>query len=173
MPLFESIQNLAFFSTIRESALAYPVILATHLSCIAIFGGAILMTDLCLLGLAMTDQPASDLLVQLRNWKRIGFVVMVASGLLLAGSKAETYYANPYFHLKLVLLTLGGMHALAFRRRVHRTPHKRACVSLTNSPHGPLIGRTAVVGPRRIPVEQPQPLAIGREVAERSGMYPR
>jgi len=130
MPLFESIQNLTFFSTIRESALAYPVILATHLSCIAMFGGTILMTDLRLLGLAMTDQPASDVLVQFRNWKRIGFVMMAVSGLLLAGSKAETYYANPYFHLKLVLLALVGMHALAFRRCVHRTPKLAACLSL-------------------------------------------
>jgi len=49
--------------------------------------------------------------------------MMAAGGLLLAGSKAETYYANPYFHLKLVLLALVGMHALAFRSR---------CIGLRN-----------------------------------------
>jgi hypothetical protein len=119
-----SIQNLSLFAAIRESALAYPIILASHLSSIALFGGAILMTDLRLLGLAMTAQPPSDVIGQFRVWKRIGFVIMAASGILLAGAKAETYYANPYFHLKLATLGLVGVHALVFRRRVYRNAAK-------------------------------------------------
>jgi hypothetical protein len=119
MPLFEAIQNLQLFTEIRESALAYPIILSTHLSSIALFGGAILITDLRLLGLAMRGQLASDVIAQLRNWKRIGFVMMVSTGILLAGAKAASYYANPYFQLKLSLLCLVGMHALVFRRRVY------------------------------------------------------
>jgi hypothetical protein len=119
-----SIQNLALFTAIRESALAYPIILACHLSSIAVFGGTILMTDLRLLGLAMTGQPPSDVIGQFRVWKRIGFVTMAASGILLAGAKAETYYANPYFQLKLAMLALVGAHALVFRRQVYRNAAK-------------------------------------------------
>jgi hypothetical protein len=119
MPLFESIQSLGLFTAIRESALAYPIILSTHLSSIALFGGAILMTDLRLLSLALTCEPASDVIGQLRNWKRIGFVMMASSGILLAGAKAATYRGNPYFQLKLGLLALVGVHALVFRRRVY------------------------------------------------------
>jgi hypothetical protein len=130
MPLFESLQNLGFFSAIRESALAYPIILATHLSCIALFGGAILMTDLRLLNLAMTDQPVSDVVASLRIWKGIGFAVMVVTGALLAGAKAEMYYANPYFQSKLILLGLLGVHALVFRSRAYRTPKLAAYLSL-------------------------------------------
>ena len=120
MPLFDTIQSLEFFTAIRESALVYPVLLASHLSSIALFGGAILMTDLRLLGLAMTDHPAQDVIGQLRNWKRIGFIIMAVTGILLAGAKAETYYGNPYIQLKLGLLVLVGVHALIFRRRVYR-----------------------------------------------------
>ncbi len=137
MPLFEAIQSLEFFTAIRESALANPVILASHLSAIALFGGTILMTDLRLLGLAMTAQPASDVIAQFRIWKRIGFVVMAATGILLAGAKAGMYYPNPYFQLKLGLLALVGVHALVFRRSVYRniSPKPRiaklaACLSL-------------------------------------------
>jgi hypothetical protein len=46
--------------------------------------------------------------------------MMAASGVLLAGAKAETYYGNPYFQLKLGLLALVGAHALVFRRTVYR-----------------------------------------------------
>jgi hypothetical protein len=84
-----AIQNLALFSAIRESALAYPIILASHLSSIALFGGTILMTDLRLLGVAMTGQPPSDVIGQFRIWKWIGFVVMAASGILLAAPKPK------------------------------------------------------------------------------------
>ncbi len=124
MPLFDSIQNLQFFTAVRESALAYPVILASHLSAIALFGGAILMTDLRLLGLAMMDQPALDVIGQLRPWKAIGFVAMAATGILLGGAKAAMYGGNPYFQLKLGLLALVGVHALVFRRRVYRSTAK-------------------------------------------------
>jgi hypothetical protein len=125
MPLFEvshSIQSLKLFTALRESALAYPIVLSIHLSSIALFGGTILMTNLRLLGLAMTDLPASDAIAQLRPWKRIGFVAMASSGILLGGAKAEMYFGNPYFHLKLTLLALVAAHALAFRRSVYRNP---------------------------------------------------
>ena len=123
MPLSETAavaQNLSFFTAIRESALAYPVILASHLSGIAMFGGTIVITDLRLLSLIMTDQPASEVIAELRPWKRAGFVLMAASGVLLAGAKAAMYAGNPYFLLKLGLLLMVGAHARLFRRGVYR-----------------------------------------------------
>src|SRR5215472_15517118 len=89
-----------FFTSLRESALAYPVIMSLHLSSIAVFGGLILMTDLRILGLAMKSVPVSAMIEQTRLWKWIGFVIMVSCGVLLAGEKLDTYYDNPYFQLK-------------------------------------------------------------------------
>ena len=68
------VSSLDFFTSLRESALAYPIIMSLHLSSIAVFGGLILMTDLRLLGLAMPNTPVSDVIAQTRTWKRIGFV---------------------------------------------------------------------------------------------------
>ena len=48
--LMHSIQMIGFLTDIRESAIVYPVIMTTHLACIAVFGGLIVMTDLRLLG---------------------------------------------------------------------------------------------------------------------------
>jgi uncharacterized membrane protein len=118
-PFFHWIQSLELFTQIRESALVFPVIMTIHLACIAVFGGMILMTDLRLLGLAMTSHPISEVVGSLRIWKRIGFVIMVTCGVLLAGSKAENYYPNPYFWAKLSLLALVGVHALIFRPTVY------------------------------------------------------
>jgi hypothetical protein len=114
-----AIQSSGFFTAVRQSELFYPSVLATHLTCIAIFGGMILMTDLRLLGLALKNTPARDVIDSMRNWKRAGFVIMISCGILLAGSHLDKYYPNPYFQLKLSLLALIGIHGLIFHRGVY------------------------------------------------------
>jgi hypothetical protein len=103
---------------------AYPIVLAIHLSCIALFGGMILMTNLRLLGWALTDHPVSEVVGKLRVWKTAGFLIMAACGILLAGSEAGKYYTNTYFWVKMLLLTLLGIHALVFRHGVYRNAGK-------------------------------------------------
>jgi hypothetical protein len=118
------IQDTGLATAVRESAYAYPIIMSTHLACIAIFGGMILMTDLRLMGLAMTDVPVATMIRQLRPWKWFGFILMVTCGFLLAISRMNTYYENPYFQTKLTLLVLVGIHALVFRPRVYKNPEE-------------------------------------------------
>lgn len=115
-----AIQNLSIFTAVRESALVYPILLAIHLTCIATFGGLILLTNLRLLGWILTDIPADDLIRAFRPWKQAGFIVMVTAGALLAGSKASEYFTNPYFQIKLALLASIGIHGLLFRSTVYR-----------------------------------------------------
>ena len=117
--LSRAIQDTELFTALRESALVYPIVMSTHLTSIAIFGGLILLTDLRLLGLAMKSVSISDMVKQTRYWKWAGFVIMITCGILLAGSKLESYYDNPYFQLKLTLLALVGVHAWVFRRSVY------------------------------------------------------
>jgi hypothetical protein len=113
------IQSTGLFSAVRMSWYVYPAIMTLHLCGIALFGGMILMGNLRLLGVAMRQHPVSDVIGQLRAPKRIGFTIVAACGLLLAGSKAEEYYYNPFFWTKLSLLALIGVHGLVFRRSVY------------------------------------------------------
>ena len=119
LSLFQWIQSLGFLTQLRESAIVYPIVMTTHLSCIAVFGGMILMTDMRLLGLALNKYTVTEVVSGLRLWKRVGFVIMVTMGALLAGSEAEKYYHNPYFWTKMTFLALVGVHALVFRPRVY------------------------------------------------------
>jgi hypothetical protein len=120
--LFQWIRDTSLATAVRESAIAYPIIMSLHLTSIAVFGGMILMTDLRLLGVAMRSVPVAEVIRQFRWWKRAGFVVMVTCGALLAASKADQYYINPYFQIKMALLVLVGVHALVFRRGVYGNP---------------------------------------------------
>jgi len=122
LQISQAIQNTDYFTALRESALAYPIILSSHLAMIAVFGGLILMTDLRLLGLAMTSIPASVIVERTRPWKQLGLVIMLTLGIHLGGAKFADYYDNPYFQLKMTLLLLVAVHALVFRKSVYRNP---------------------------------------------------
>jgi hypothetical protein len=104
---------------LRSSAYTYPIILSSHLTGIALFGGAILVTDLRLLGAVLRNQPVADVVNQLRWPKRIGFLIVATCGILLASAKAEEYYYNTFFRIKLTLLVLVAIHALVFRGSVY------------------------------------------------------
>lgn len=122
--ILEWIQNTWLSQAIREGGLPYPVIGGLHLLSIALFGGMLLFTDLRLLGWAMRDRKVSEVMVQLRRWKQLGFVVVTVTGILLMWSEPIRLYHSPSFWVKMVFLALVGLHALAFRPAVYRDPAK-------------------------------------------------
>ena len=119
LPIFQYMQSTDWGTALRESALVYPIIMATHLGGMALFGGMILLVDMRLLGLALTKHSVSDVVDGLRVWKRIGFVLVAGCGFMLAWSESMKYYPNPFFWTKLTLLGLVLVHWLVFRRSVY------------------------------------------------------
>ena len=119
MPTAHSIQSIEFLTAFSESVLAYPIVLSIHLTCIALFGGMILMTNLRLLGLNFKGLTITEMVTSLRPWKRAGGVIMIATGLLLATSEAEKYAPNPFFWTKMIILGLIGVHAVIFRSTIY------------------------------------------------------
>lgn len=113
------IQATDFFTYLRGSGYVYPVVLSMHMVGIAMFGGMILMTDMRILGFAMKKYPVSDLIDQLRVPKRWGFLLAATCGFLLFCCKAEEYYYNIFFRLKLTCFFLIFIHAMTFRGSVY------------------------------------------------------
>jgi hypothetical protein len=140
MTISESIQSIDFLTAIRESALVYPVLLTTHLACIAVFGGMILMTDLRLLGLSLKSYTITEVVATFRPWKRLGGVMMITAGLLLGSSEAVKYAPNPYFWTKMTILALIGVHALIFRPMVYNRTDE-----LDRSPMIPTKAKVAAI----------------------------
>lgn len=119
MSIAQSLESVQFLSDFSESVLAYPMVLSTHLTCIALFGGMILMTNLRLLGLTFNSVTITQMVTTLRPWKRLGGTLMICTGLLLATSEATKYAPNPFFWAKMTILGLIGVHALIFRPMVY------------------------------------------------------
>ncbi len=122
--ILEWIQNTWLSQAIREGGLPYPALGGLHLLSIALFGGMLLFTDLRLLGWAMRGSKVSDVMAQLQPWKRLGFVMVTVTGILLMWSEPIRLYHSPSFWVKMVFFGLVGLHALVFRPAVYRDPAK-------------------------------------------------
>ena len=114
------LQNTGLFQSLRESDHGYEILLSLHVASIALFAATVVISDLRLLGWAMRGSSVSAVLNQLRVPKRIGFLCIVTFGFLMFGIKAEEYYYNVFFRLKMLLLVLVAVHALVFRPAVYR-----------------------------------------------------
>jgi hypothetical protein len=140
MSIAQSLESIGFLSDFSESVLAYPIVLSTHLTCIALFGGMILMTNLRLLGLTFNSVTITQMVTTLRPWKRLGGSIMICTGLLLATSEATKYAPNPFFWTKMTILGLIGVHALVFRPIVYNRTEE-----LDRSPVIPARVRVAAI----------------------------
>jgi len=123
--MLEWIESTDLSLAIREGGLPYPIIGGVHLLAIALFGGMLLATDLRLLGWVMRGRLFSDIWNQFRPWKRLGFVIVVVTGLLLTWAEPVRLYGSPSFWIKMALFALVGVHALVFRAKVYGRPEQQ------------------------------------------------
>jgi len=103
-----------------ESLYVWPFLESTHVLTLGLFVGTAVMNDLRLLGWTMKRVPVSEVTGRLLPWTRIGFTVMVVTGLLIFYSSPVRYYHNIFFRLKVLLLIVAGLNAFVFHRGIHR-----------------------------------------------------
>jgi hypothetical protein len=132
------ISNTQVGTYIRESTWSFPIILGLHSLGLSLSVGTLFWFDLRLLGLIMRRQRVSVVYRQLMPWMISGFVLMFITGGLLFWSQAESVYDDVYFRIKMLLLPLTGVNALAYHLLTERTiatwddraiPPKRARVA--------------------------------------------
>ena len=121
VPALEWLEGLAWTTAVRESAWGYPILETAHVASIVAFAGLVIMMDLRLVGLAFTHAPLAQIQRRLFPWQMAGFVPSMASGLLLCCVDPVRYYGNVMFWVKLALLALAGLNALAFHLTTYRT----------------------------------------------------
>lgn len=109
---------------IRESTIVYPLIETTHVLTLCLFLGLIALWDLRLAGIGLRGVSVSQVGERLLPWALFGFVVMAISGFLLFYSGPLKAAKNPFFQIKMVMIALTGVNALAF----HLTIFKQVAV---------------------------------------------
>lgn len=103
-----------------ESYYAWPLVESAHVLGIALFVGTAMMNDLRLMGVSFERIPATAFTERLLTWTRIGFAVMVVTGLLIFYSQPIRYYHNIFFRLKMGVMVVAGLNIWLFHGRIHR-----------------------------------------------------
>ncbi|MCC7179843.1 MAG: hypothetical protein IT177_15800 [Acidobacteria bacterium] len=119
--LLEWVAATPWSVALHESLYMWPLVESTHVLSLALLVGTAIMLDLRLLGVAMKRAPVSELTGRLLPWTRLGFVVMLATGLLLFYATPVRNYQNIFFRLKMVLLVVAGINVWLFHSRIHRS----------------------------------------------------
>jgi len=102
MDLLERLQDTWLSQTISQSTWGYPIIGAIHVLAIALFGGAVIITNVD----------------DVRWMKSVGLTAVIATGALLFISAPVRYYDSTFFRIKMVLLALILVNStLLFRQR--------------------------------------------------------
>ena len=113
--MLQVLEDSALASGIRQSTWLYPFLEIVHILGIVLLVGAAFLFDLRLLGLSR-KLPVSDLAHHLLPWSRRGLYLIVPSGLLLFSTNAVALAGDTVFHMKLLLLVVGGINAGLFHR---------------------------------------------------------
>ena len=106
-------------TALRESLFMYPLVESTHVLFLLLFVGLTIPWDLRLLGLAFTDISVTDMNDRLLPLVRIGFVVMVVTGILLFYGIPVRTYQSVWFRGKVIFLILAMINIWYFHSRVY------------------------------------------------------
>ena len=120
LSFLEWLGSTSWSIALLESLHVWPLLESTHVLSLGLFVGTAVINDLRLLGWTMNRVPVSEVTGRLLPWTRMGFAVMVTTGLLLFYSDPVRYYHNIFFRLKVLLLIAAGLNAFVFHRGIHR-----------------------------------------------------
>lgn len=132
MPLDDAAQfaaSLPLAQALREGAWLYPVVETLHIIGFAVLVGAVAMFDLRVLGFGR-QLPVRALARHLLPWSAGSMLLVVPTGLLLFVTDPLALLANRVFLLKLGLIAMAGLNALAF----HAGPYRQADVWKERAP---------------------------------------
>lgn len=113
--------SLPLAQALREGAWLYPAVETLHIIGFAVLVGAVAMFDLRVLGFGR-QLPVKALARHLLPWSAGSMLLVLPTGLLLFVADPLALLANRVFLLKLGLMVLAGLNALAF----HAGPYRQA-----------------------------------------------
>jgi hypothetical protein len=113
--------SLPLAQAMREHAWLYPAVETLHILGFSVLVGAVAMFDLRVLGFGR-QLPVQALARHLLPWSAGSMLLVLPTGLLLFVADPVALLANRMFLLKLGLIAVAGLNALAF----HAGPYRSA-----------------------------------------------
>lgn len=140
LPILQSVSNWAPIVLVRDSKYGMPTVQSFHLLGLTMLLATVVVLNLRLGGLGLSDYALSRLARQLKPFTVGAIVVVMSSGLLIFLATPGKYVDSHPFRLKMVLLCSALLFHFAVLRRftaADSVAHSRlvnvsvACLSLT------------------------------------------
>ena len=113
--------NLPGAVFIRESVYGFAILLTSHVLTMCLFLGLVIVMDLRLVGIGNRRVPFSELQRTLFPWQMIGMALASITGLLLLYAQPLRYYGKAFFWMKMALMIVAGINAVAFHFTTYRS----------------------------------------------------
>lgn len=97
---------------------SYSWLEATHVLTLMVSIGSLFIIDFRMLGLMLTNVPASTVANRLHKPMIIGFVIMFITGILLVYAKPVETIQSLWFRIKMILLFFAFINAVVFNARL-------------------------------------------------------
>lgn len=124
-----ALEALPVARAMRESLWLYPIVEVVHLVGIAVLVGGVILFDLRVLGFSRR-MPVDLLARHLLPWSVAALLLIVPSGLLMFSAHPSDFLGGGVFVIKMGLLMLAGLNALAF----HLGPFRNAAAWSAGAP---------------------------------------
>ena len=114
--LFEWLDGSLLATISKAYGGVFAVVQMFHLLAMALMGGMVLVADLRLLGVVLTDLPSEKVCDHAHKWFGVGLTVMVISGVFMSSAVALKLYYNEMFWAKMITLIIGVLFVYGIRR---------------------------------------------------------
>jgi hypothetical protein len=121
--LFEWLDTSFLASISKAYGGVFAVVQMFHLLALALLGGMVLVGDLRLLGILLTNVPSEEVVQNTQRWFSRALVVLVLSGIFMSSAVAKKLYYNEMFWAKMAALAVGVVFVYAVRRPLLRYAH--------------------------------------------------
>ena len=102
----------------------FAMVQVVHLVALAMLGGAVLVSDLRLLGVLLTDVSSESVVNNMERWFSRALIVIAVSGVFMSSAVAIKLYYNEMFWAKMIGLSFGAAFVYFVRRPLLRHPHQ-------------------------------------------------
>jgi len=126
LEILEWLEASALGAITRESLYGFPVLVGIHILGLIFSVGILFWVDLRMIGVCLKGYPLIDVYRALSKWFVFGFSVMLLSGFALFAGFATSAYENTFFRIKILVIILAGINAIAFHFLVRRMPAEAA-----------------------------------------------
>ena len=123
LQFFEAMNASAMSVVIRDSLWMVGIINASHLLCVVMFIGAVLMVDLRLVAADSGNPPLAEVARDAHPWLIAALIGLTVTGIPQIMTNALREYHSYLFWMKMTVLCVALIHTFTLRRKVAHAEH--------------------------------------------------